>query len=334
MSIGIGYTVGPASWRAEVQERMLEYVSFVRFPFAKETPQAHIERAERLRDLAARQGRRVELIADLPGGKPRLSNESPLLVDVARQWRILLWGHSVPSDLQLHPQLPARATIQVPVEAAVGDGELAFQVSEVRDGLAVGTWSQAAALERRLALTIPGLIPRSTADTPQDWDTMELLRDSPFDWLALSFVQSGVDVHRVRNRLLQKYNWAPRLMAKVETGTAVTAIEDIAGAADGVMLARGDLALHVPPTEFAHAQETVLRSCRNLGVPCVAATGYLESMITATRPTRAELTDFDRTCRLGASGVLFAAETTIGRDPVAVVRTAQSLTRAAARAAT
>jgi pyruvate kinase len=146
------------------------------------------------------------------------------------------------------------------------------------------------------------------------------------DWVAVSFVRTPDELERVRDALGPD---GPRLMAKIETRAAVDHLDDLLVAADGVMVARGDLGIDLPIEDVPHLQKQIIRACGARGIPVVTATQMLESMVSAPSPTRAEATDVANAVGDGTDALMLSAETAIGHDPALVVRTmARIATRA------
>ena len=162
--------------------------------------------------------------------------------------------------------------------------------------------------------------------TPEDLERMTALAAVRVDAVAASFVRSAADIEALRAAAGPE---PPMLVAKIETVEATQDIDAIVDAADGVMVARGDLGVRLPLEDVPHIQKRIIRSAVRFGRPVITATQMLESMITATAPTRAEVTDVANAVLDGTSSVMLSAETAIGADPVGVVAT---MARIASRA--
>jgi pyruvate kinase len=144
----------------------------------------------------------------------------------------------------------------------------------------------------------------------------EVARDA--DWVAVSFVRKPDELVRVREAL---GDHGPQLMAKIETRAAVERLDELLDAADGAMVARGDLGIDLPIADVPHLQKRIIRACGARGVPVVTATQMLESMITAPSPTRAEASDVANAVVDGSDALMLSAETAIGRHPALAVQT-------------
>jgi pyruvate kinase len=146
------------------------------------------------------------------------------------------------------------------------------------------------------------------------------------DYVAASFVRSAADVAVVKQAI---GTHGARVVAKIETPRAITALDEILTVADAVMVARGDLGIECPLEDVPHLQKRIIRACVEAGVPVITATQMLESMVTSPAPTRAEVSDVANAVFDGTDAVMLSGETAIGHDPVRVVRT---MARIAARA--
>lgn len=318
-------TIGPSSWAASDLRKLLrERVRFIRFPFAKEDHKTHSDHAARVRGVAAELGVKVILVADLPGGKPRLSNDEPREVRSGDALSVALRPTVERADLSVYPPLdcmPKAGDV-----FAVGDGELEFVVNRVEEAIVHGEFLRGGVLERRQAFIPRGGNSIFASFTEEDKRHAKAARDAGFDAVAISFVNSKADIVAARDWLRTALNWAPQLIAKIETTKGVEAAHEIAAEVDAVLVGRGDLLLEASAGQLWHLQASVLRACRNAGKPAFVGTGVLESMRERPFPSRAEIIDFAAAAEMGASGVMFSAETTIGIDPIAVLNIADRLT--------
>lgn len=319
-------TIGPASWSDNELKSMLnEGVSCFRFPFSKENPETHLNNGRRVRKLASDLGLEIGVMADLPGAKPRLSNEHPIEVNAERTYRISLTSGAAGADLHLTPPLAVAPRAVTEVEALLGDGDLSFHIESLHDSTAIGRFTLSGTLERRQAFTIPGVSYRVRSFTEQDQAYCETIANDAFDCVALSFVQDRADVDRARAWLSDKVGWRPRLIAKIESVDGVRNAAEIASAADAVMIARGDLALQIGFENLWAAQRAIIEACHSAGTYVIAATGFLESLVRGRRPARSEAIDVATATDLGVGALMLSAETTIGVDPLNAIRTLKRL---------
>lgn len=319
-------TIGPSSWDPHIVTAWLRLgVTGIRFPFSKLQPPDHVARCRAVREIAAAVGVPVVTMADLPGGKPRLNAEGPVQVERGTSYTIAVNRHGPPAaTFWVEPALP-RVRFRRGDEIIIGDGENRFVVEEVSDEHIVGTFAASGTVAWRRAFTPVGRDVDVQTFTERDRELATAARSGRFDWLALSYVESGDEVNAVRAWLLERLDWTPSIVAKVETRAAVEHIDDIVAAADAVMIGRGDLAIQIGFEELWAAQAAVVNACARARRYSIAATGFLESLAASDTPTRAECVDFCAAVEMGADAVLFATETALGRNPVLVIETARRL---------
>ena len=213
---------------------------------------------------------------------------------------------------------PRLVDIVQPGDAVVlGDGTVTLEVMAVR-GDEVGARVQSGGrLQGRPGVHLPSHRWLPPVPTENDLRLIdEVAREA--DWVAVSFVRTPAELHAVREALGPD---GPRLMAKIETRAAVDHLDALLGAADAVMVARGDLGIDFPIEDVPHLQKRIIRACVARGLPVITATQMLESMTTAPSPTRAEATDVANAVGDGTDALMLSAETAIGHDPALTVRT-------------
>ena len=321
-------TLGPASESPEVlDEMLLAGVDVVRLNLSHGTLESHLKRMQALREAAERTQRVVAVLADLPGPKVR-SGQFPdgggVLVGGAT---LVLTPAEGPSTIErITVDYPTLLTDLQPGDRVVlGDGAISLQALSVDEAvhcvvLTGGT------VQGRPGVHLPSERLRLTTPTEDDLVLGKAMAEAGADFLAVSFVRAAHDLRVVREAILPH---TTRLVAKIETMPAVTALEAIAAEADAVMVARGDLGIECPLEDVPHLQKRIIRHCVEVGVPVITATQMMESMITSPSPTRAEVSDIANAVFDGTDALMLSAETAIGADPAAVVRT---MSRIAGRA--
>ena len=163
----------------------------------------------------------------------------------------------------------------------------------------------------RKGVNVPSVLLPISAMTAKDRDDLDFGLRLGVDWVALSFVQRPQDVHEVRAITGDRVG----VLVKLEKPAAIEALEAIGEAADAIMVARGDLGVELPAEQVPRIQKQIVRSCRAAGKPVIVATQMLESMITASMPTRAEASDVATAIYEGADAVMLSAESASGRLP-------------------
>jgi pyruvate kinase len=312
-------TLGPASDEPETVATLLDAgVDVVRLGLAHGSVDSHRQRIDLVRDIAARQGLTVGVLADLPGPKVRTGAFPEGGAFLAEGAEVTLVAGEAPSDSERIEVDEGHLTETVaPGDTVVlGDGTVTLEVLEV--GEAVRTVVRSGGrLQGRPGAHLPSDRWLPSVPTPDDLRLIDEVARLA-DWVAVSFVRQPSELTRVREALGDA---GPQLMAKIETRAAVDHLDDLLAVADGVMVARGDLGIDFPIEDVPHLQKRIIRACGSRGLPVVTATQMLESMISAPSPTRAEASDVANAVVDGTDALMLSAETAIGHDPALAVRT-------------
>ncbi|HET6952237.1 MAG TPA: pyruvate kinase [Acidimicrobiales bacterium] len=321
-------TLGPASDAPEVLAELLDAgVDVVRLGLAHGTPDEHLARIHRVREMARRRGRTVGVLADLPGPKVRTGPFPAGGAFLAEGQEVTLVAGDEPSDSgRIAVDEAALAEIVAAGDDVVlGDGTVTLEVTAVDGGRVRAAVRSGGRLQGRPGAHLSSDRWLPPVPTEDDLRLVEQVGREA-DWLAVSFVRKPEELARVREAAGHD---GPRLMAKIETRAAVDHLEELLAEADGVMVARGDLGIDFPIEDVPHLQKRIIRAAGARGLPVVTATQMLESMVTAPSPTRAEATDVANAVVDGTDALMLSAETAIGHDPALVVAT---MARIAARA--
>jgi pyruvate kinase len=320
-------TLGPATDPPGVLDALVASgVDVVRLGLAHGTADEHRRRTEAVRELAARRGKTIGVLADLPGPKVRAGPFPEGGAFLAEGDEVTLVTGAGISDGRRITVDEAHLVDSVGRgdTVVVGDGTVTLEVTEVGPERVAAQVRSAGRLQGRPGVHLPSdrwVPPVPTQDDLRLVD--EVARDA--DWVAVSFVRKPDELVRVREALGTR---GPQLMAKIETRAAVDHLDDILDVADGAMVARGDLGIDLPIEDVPHLQKRIIRACGSRGLPVVTATQMLESMVTAPSPTRAEASDVANAVVDGSDALMLSAETAIGRHPVRAVET---MARIAAR---
>jgi pyruvate kinase len=313
-------TIGPASRDPETLARMVEAgLDVARLNFSHGDREMHAENAERVREAAARAGRQVAILQDLPGPKLRIGELRDDIVELKPGERLrLLCGSTEPGDaLQIPVSWQGLAEAVDPDDVIyLADGAIRLRVGHVHlDGAAVveTTVEVGGSVATRQGLNIPGSTRGLQAVPEEDLDMLRFGESIGVDIVALSFVRSAEDVETVRG-----HTRLP-LVAKIEKPQAVQDAEEIIRAADTVMVARGDLGIELPIQDVPIVQKRLLRIAGQLARPSITATQMLDSMVNSSRPTRAEATDVANAILDGTDAVMLSQETAIGAYPVEAI---------------
>jgi pyruvate kinase len=291
----------------------------------------HEERYRHVRKAADETGRSVGILADLQGPKIRLGRfrEGPVLLEHGDTFTITV-EEGVEGDRHICGTTHAGLADDVtPGERIlVDDGRVGLEVTAV-DGPRVRTKvTEGGVISDHKGLNLPGVAVSVPALSKKDEDDLRWALHTGCDVIALSFVRSGrdiLDVHRVMDDEGRRLP----VIAKIEKPQAVRAMEDIVSAFDGIMVARGDLGVEMPLEQVPGVQKRAIKLARRNAKPVIVATQMLDSMITSSRPTRAEASDVANAVIDGTDAVMLSGETSVGKYPVQTVRTMARIVTAA-----
>ena len=314
-------TLGPASSTPEVLDRMvLAGIDVVRMNFSHGTADDHRARAEGIRAAAARHGRTVGILGDLQGPKIRVGKFEAGKITLVPGEKFIL-DAQCPLGNQERVGLDYK---DLPKDVVNGDilllddGRLKLEVTAVRGHeihthvIVGGDLSNNKGINRQGGgLTAPAL-------TGKDMDDIKTAADIGVDFVAVSFPKSAADMYMAR-QLLRAAGSTAVLIAKIERVEAITNLAEILDASDGIMVARGDLAVEVGDATVPALQKKMIRMARDMNKLTITATQMMESMITSPVPTRAEVSDVANAVLDGTDAVMLSAETASGKYPVEVV---------------
>jgi pyruvate kinase len=312
-------TIGPASREPDTLARLVDAgMDVARLNFAHGNRDDHAETAERVRSAAGRAGRQVAILQDLPGPKLRIGVLDGDLAELRAGGELTLVADSdTPGDARrMSVSWQGLADALYPGEVVyLSDGSVRLRVEEVRSGSGeIDTRVEiGGTVASRQGLNVPGELADLPAVPQEDLDLLEFGERIGVDMVALSFVRRPDDIEQVRG-----HTRLP-LIAKVEKPQAVGAIEDICRAADCVMVARGDLGIELPIEEVPVVQKRVIACAGKLARPVITATQMLDSMVTSSRPTRAEVADVANAILDGSDAVMLSQETAVGEYPIGAV---------------
>jgi len=314
-------TLGPAT-DSEARLRALidAGMDVARVPLAHGSLDEALDRMRRVRRVAEAAGRSIGVLVDLPGPKIRAAAFPEGGALLAEDAALVL----VPGDARSDAR-----TVQVDYDHLLrdvrpgdvlpfGDGQVVIEVESVDGERALARVTTGGELRGRPGLRLPS--ERVSAPTPTDEDLEKLAAfvDAGVDMVAVSFVRTAADVKRVGT---EPHPSGPLVIAKIETSAAVANLPEIIVAADGIMVARGDLGTELPIEELPHLQKQIIRDCIAGGLPVITATQMLDSMVDHPTPTRAEASDVANAVFDGTSAVMLSAETAVGAYPVECVET-------------
>jgi pyruvate kinase len=327
-------TIGPSSSEADVLERMIAAgMDVARLNFAHGTPEQHRETAEEIRAAARRTGREVAILGDLPGPKLRLGPVAGGVAELTRDARVILTPRQVEGTAERLP-VAWRGFSELVDEGDLcylADGAVRLRVDGVADGEVLTRVEVGGSVASRQGLNLPNVTVSLPAVSEEDIALMDAGLEMGLDVFALSFVRRREDLEPVREHLRERGADHVPLIAKVEKPQAAANGEEIIDAADGIMIARGDLGIELPIEEVPLVQKRLLSVAGRRAKPTITATQMLESMVHSTRPTRAEVADVANAIFDGTDAVMLSQETAVGRHPVLAVEMMASIAEAAER---
>jgi pyruvate kinase len=318
-------TIGPAS--AEHVDGLVDAgMDIARLNFSHGTQEARRLIVDRVRTAAGRTGREVDILADLPGPKIRLGELPGGRICLGEGTRFtLVCSGPCPDGLAAPVDHPGLAGDVRPGDTVfLADGAVELRVIGSPDGIHVVVCDvvRGGVVRSRAGVNIPSVPLSLPALSDRDCAGLASALELGAEVVAQSFVRQAEDVRRLRERAGTAGGWAPRIFAKIETLGAVEDAEAILRAADGIIVARGDLGVELPFDQIPMVQKDLIGRARAAGIPCVVATQMLSSMVGSPRPTRAEVGDVANAVLDGADGILLSEETAIGSYPVAAAETA------------
>src|SRR4051794_40694504 len=327
-------TIGPASDDPAVLRGLIEAgMDAARVGLAHGDIADSIARIGRIRAAATALGRHITILVDLPGPKVRAA-AFPEEGAIVRAGSVVHLQPATTDDdhsdaSHFVVDYPALLDDVQPGDAiGLGDGGVTLLVEEMTAHAALARVQSGGGLRGRPGVNLPPHRMAVPVPTPDDLAKLDALRKGDVDAVAVSFVRSTADVLAAKQAVGAG---GPMVIAKIETPSAVDDIDGIIQAADGVMVARGDLGVRCRLEDVPHIQKRIIRSGVAWGRPVITATQMLESMVHAPTPTRAEVTDVANAVFDGTSMVMLSGETAIGRDPVNVVRTMARIAERAER---
>lgn len=319
-------TLGPASSDPAVLERLLRAgVDVVRLNFSHGKAQDHIDRARLVRETADRVGKPVALMADLQGPKIRVGKfEEGRVMLVPGAPFILDASRTEPGNVEIvgldYKELPR--DVRPGDQLLLNDGLLVLVVDSVHGDQVHTTVRIGGELSNNKGINKLGGGLTAPALTAKDMDDIKTAMSFGCDYLAVSFPKNATDMEMARqlaNVAGEPYRHKPAMIAKIERTEAIPNLEAILRASDGIMVARGDLAVEVGNAAVPALQKKMIRMARELDKIAITATQMMESMIVNPVPTRAEVSDVANAVLDGTDAVMLSAETASGKYPVETV---------------
>jgi len=314
-------TIGPVTANEEMLTNMIKAglnvlrINFSHGDFAEHAPKVTIGRA-----VAKKLGKPVAILQDLGGPKIRIGEFDTTTVVLKPGAKFILTTEKIIGNVdRVHVNYPL-----LPKEVKVGgfilldDGKKKLQITNIKGKEVVCKVLVGGETKGRRGVNLPGAYLSISSITDKDRVDLEFGIKHKVDYIALSFVRRPEDIKELRS-ILNKRKCDAKIIAKIETPEALENIDEIIHLADGVMVARGDLAIEIPAEDVPVAQKMLIRKCHEAGKPVITATQMLESMIKSPVPTRAEVSDVANAIFDGTDAIMLSEETTLGDYPLEAV---------------
>ena len=310
-------TIGPASETPEMLARLIRAgLNVARLNFSHGDLSKHAEVVRRIREAAKATGRRVAIMADLPGPKMRLGKIEPEPIQLVPGDTFTLTNEDVVGDAKRVSMSfePLPRVVKPGNRLFLNDGLVQLVVDRVEGNDVHCVVAVGGELRSRKGLNLPGINLGISAFTERDRECLEFALGAGVDAVSQSFVERGADIEAVR-AAAAKAGRVPFIIAKIERADALAHFDEILAAADGIMVARGDLGVEVPIEEIAYTQKQLIAKANLAGKPVITATQMLDSMIASRLPTRAEATDVANAILDGTDCVMLSGESAMGKFP-------------------
>lgn len=318
-------TIGPSTDDENVlRELMKSGMDVARFNFSHSDHEVHKQRFEQICRIREELGLNVATLLDTKGPEIRLrdfKDHKPVIIKDGEEFTLTT------NDIEGDDKIASITFEHLPKDVSVGskilvnDGVIEMVVKAVSDTDIVCTVIHGGKLSDHKGINVPGVKLSMPYISDADMADLEFGAKMGFDFIAASFVRTGADVIYLR-KFTQSLGWYnPRIIAKIENAEGVENIDEILEAADGIMVARGDMGVEIPFEKIPAIQKELIQKAYNAGKQVITATQMLESMISNPRPTRAEITDVANAIYDGTSAIMLSGETAAGAFPMEAVKT-------------
>lgn len=312
-------TIGPAS-QEKIADLLEGGVNGVRLNFSHNTHQWHVNTAKAVREAAKKLDRSVAIIQDLPGPKIRVGKLPGGGKEISTGEK-LAFKYSLKSTNK--GEIPIQHDFSGEVKKGdrlfLRDGQIQTEIVEIKGKVIYAKAINSGKIMSDHGINLPDTVFKKGVLSEKDKKDLTVTAKIDADYVAVSFAHTAEDILDVREEL-KKHRADAKIIAKIETKSAVINLEDIIKQSDAVMIARGDLAIEIGPEQVPIVGREIILLSRKYKKPVIMATQMLESMITTTTPTRAEANDVATAVSLGVDCLMLSGETAIGQFPVETVK--------------
>jgi pyruvate kinase len=317
-------TYGPAIDSPEMIEKVINAgVNIIRFNFSHGDYEYHAKGMNNVKMVREKLGLPIGILLDTKGPEIRTGTQDQEWLELVQDSTIELNSSetkSVPGVLAVDYERLVQ-DVKIGTDILLDDGKCRLKVEEK-----IGAYRlvcrvlQGGSIKQRRSLNIPNAELSLPFLSEKDKKDLEFGAKMDVDIVAASFTRTATDIKKMRSHLFKQNNFTCDIVAKIENRQGVKNINDICSVADGIMVARGDLGVELPVEEVPHIQKMIINICRKYGKPVITATQMLESMMTNTHPTRAEVSDIANAIYDSTSAIMLSGETAAGKYPVECVK--------------
>ena len=324
-------TMGPRESDDAILNELVKEMDVARFNFSHGTHESHLEMLKRVRKAAKAAGRPIATLLDTKGPEIRtglLEGHEPVRLEKGSS--VLLTPMNGKTDLEgnaghifvtyddLADDVSEGGTV------LVDDGTIELRVSEIRGREVLCTVVTGGMLSERKGINLPGVSVGLPDLTEKDIEDIYFGLENRYDYIAASFVRNAGTIHKIREQI-KAAGSKTKIIAKIESGEGIDNLDEIIEAADGIMVARGDLGVEVEAQKIPQLQREMIDKCNAKGKIVITATQMLDSMMRNPRPTRAEVTDVANAVYEGSDAVMLSGETASGEYPVEALKMMASI---------
>ena len=319
-------TLGPSSnTENKIKKLIFAGVNVFRLNFSHGSHEDHLSTINIIRRLETKLKLQLGILADLQGPKFRIGKVEDNVKLKVNDLFILDKDKKIGSRKRAylgHNEI--YKSIKINSIILIDDGKIKLKVLSKKKDILKTKVLVGGNLSSNKGVNLPNLILDTKPITAKDRNDLTFILENEIDWIALSFVQKVDDVKYVKKIIKNK----KPLISKIEKPSALNDLDQIIELSDGIMVARGDLGVELPPSNVPGIQKNIIMACRVLGKPVIVATQMLESMINTPVPTRAEASDVATAVFDGADAVMLSAETAVGHYPIDTVNTMSNILEA------
>ncbi len=318
-------TLGPSTASVEVIMNLIHAgMDVARLNFSHGSHEDHLAMLTNVQEASKRTGVEITVLQDLQGPKIRIGNFTMPFIELRAGEQFTITTEPIIGDRHRVSTTFDQLTRDVHPgdRVLLDDGKLRLRVVEIKRNDVVCEVVVGGTLSAHKGINLPGVAVSAPSFTAKDLDDLAFGLKHDVDYIALSFVRSADDIRELRSVIIEqiaKDRFLP-IIAKIEKPQAIANIDAIIQEADGIMIARGDLGVELPPEDVPILQKMIIRKCNDAGKPVIIATQMLDSMINSPTPTRAEASDVANAVVDGGDAVMLSGETSIGKYPLETVQ--------------